>query len=314
MTWFALAVLASLMWAIVRVLNKTLAASEAPSTQHRWAITGVVAIAPVVLILVLVPRYAALPDTRLLLIVMLAGACSFISNAFFFQAALSIDVATTSASLAGIPGLTAIGSLLLLNEKIGWIPIVGIIEITAGVVLMSRAAAPKRPKRKLPRGAVLSLGAAVATLTAEYLIEGATARYLPTLNVFYWTRIGVLVCVGILSLLKPRLVRDAFRWAFLDNRNIGVLTISSECLAMLAVASLIGAYRVGPVGLATAIAYTQSAFVLVITLAVNSARPGTIPMEDEHPDAVRLRSLGFMLIVWGAAPNLPVFLRHGPRS
>ncbi len=101
MAWLILAILASLLWAIVQLVDKTLIASAAPSTQHYWAMTGVAAIAPVAIILVAFPKFAMLPEIAYLALAMLAGCCYFVSNAFFFRAVLSIGDRHPRRSLNG---------------------------------------------------------------------------------------------------------------------------------------------------------------------------------------------------------------------
>jgi uncharacterized membrane protein len=298
-TWFWFAALASLCWAVVQIVDKTLINRDAPSTNHYLVATGAAALAPVLLMPLPLHNYVTIPYPSVLASGIAAGVCYFIANAFFFRSLLYIDASLSSAGLATIPGITAVMSYLVLGQRLGLLPVTGIVAITAGVVVMSRVDSAGVEVSRPPLKAWVLLGAAILLYVTEYIIEGTIVRYVHALDVFFWTRIGVLACTAILAVANWRFVRDAIVWAFFSSRRVGAFTVSNELLDMLAVASLIAAYSLGPVGLSTAIAYTQAAFVLAITLLVNAVRAGTIPTEGDRPGALRWRVVGLGVVLVG---------------
>jgi drug/metabolite transporter (DMT)-like permease len=297
MSWPILALLASLTWAAVQLIDKTLIDSTAtPSSDHYLVVSGATALLPVLLMPLIFSEYVTIPNALSVSLAIGAGACYFVANAFFFRAVSYIDASVTAAALAAVPALTAVGSWLILNETFGWLAIAGLVSITLGVFVMSQA--PTRGK-KIPRKAWLYLALAELVFVAEYLLEGTTVRHLSPLTVFFWTRIGILLCLGVLASFNLRFTREAFRWAFLRSHKVGLLTLGNECLDMVAITLLIASYRSGSVGLATALAYTQSAFVFLATLGVNFLRPGTIPTVGDRPGTLRWRLGGLVFVMIG---------------
>lgn len=298
MTWLWFALLASLAWATVQLVDKTLVSTEAPSPNHYLVASGIAAIAPSVLMPLLVGAYVTTPAPVMMLGGIAAGVLYFASNAFFFKALLHMDASLSAAALAAVPGVTALGSWLILSESVGLLPVAGILVIALGVIVMSGATAESRRHRP-PLRAWLLLMVAGTFLVAEYLVEGSLVRELHALDVFFWTRIGVVGCVAAFALVRWRFVIYTIRWAFVTRRRVGALTVSNEALDMIAVASLIAAFSVGPVGLSTAAAYTQVAFVFLITILVNALRPQTIPTEGDKRGNLLWRTLGLTAVVAG---------------
>src|SRR5438132_7308358 len=245
MTWFLLAILASLTWAIVQLVDKTLITDDAPSPKHYWIISGVAALAPVVVMPVALPRLVVLPEKSILILAMFAGVCYFVSNAFFFRAVLRIDASISSAALAAVPSLTAVGSWLILNESFSWFHVAGIVAITLGVFVMSNFGSGNAKKSKIPPRAWVFLASSEIILVVEYLVEGAVVKHISPLSAFFWSRVGVILCVFLVSLTRPRLVREALQWV-LHSKKGGLLTTGNECLDVLAIALLLAACRWGP--------------------------------------------------------------------
>lgn len=301
MTWLVAALLASLAWAIVQLVDKTLIdAKSTPSTDHYLVASGISALLPVALFPFVLRQHLTTQDTLTIVLSCLAGVCYFVSNSFFFRAVAHIDASVSSAALAAVPGMTAVGSWLVLSEALGWLPVAGIIAISIGVFVMSRT--PKgrtTTSKRVPLRAWVFLAIAELILVVEYLIEGAAAKHLPAVGVFFWTRVGVLACMVALVTANRQFVMDAIRWAFLRSRRVGYLTVTNECLDMIAITLLIASYRSGPVGVATAVAYTQSAFVFILTLAANTFRPNTVPTEGDRRGILRWRVVGLVLVLVG---------------
>jgi uncharacterized membrane protein len=298
MTWLWFALLASSAWAVVQLVDKTLISSEAPSPRHYLVASGVAALVPTILMPLLLTSFVTFPGPAMAAGGIFAGVLYFASNAFFFKALLDMDASLSAAALAAVPGLTAIGSWLILSETIGWLPVAGLVAIAGGVIVMSEA--PREARRvRPPLKAWGSLTIAGLLLVAEYLIEGTIVQDMHPLDVFFWTRVGVVLSVVVFAALRWRFVRETIRWAFVERRRVGALTVSNEALDMGAIACLIAAFSAGPVGLSTAVAYTQAAFVFVFTLMANAVVPGTIPTNSDKKGGITWRAIGLLVVVLG---------------
>ena len=298
MAWALLALLASLSWAIVQLVDKVLLASEAPSTRVYWTMTGVASLIPVCFLPLFV-RGLAIPHSVMFIAILFAGICYFAANAFFFRAVSLIDSSITSAALAAIPALTTVGSWFTTKEGFGIYPVLGIVAITTGIIVMALAPTGTARSKNLTRKAFTYLALSELVFVMEYLIEGTAAKTFPALSVFYWTRIGVLCCVVFILAIRPKLMLKSLRWAFVESRRSGAAMLLNECLDMAAILLLITAYRRGPVGLSTALAYTQSAFVFIITIIVNRFRPGAIPTQGDKPGTLTWRVVGLCIVLSG---------------
>lgn len=298
MTWLWLALLSSAAWAVVQLVDKTLISSEAPSPRHYLVVSGVAALVPTVVMPALLTSFVTVPGPRMAAAGVLAGVLYFLSNAAFFKALLDMDASLSAAALAAVPGLTTIGSWLVLSETVGWLPVAGVVAITGGVIVMSEASRAARSSRP-PLRAWTSLIIAGLLLVGEYLIEGSLVADLHPLDVFFWTRIGVVGSMAVFALLRWRFVLTTIRWAFVERRRVGALTVSNEALDMAAIACLIAAFNAGPVGLSTAVAYTQAALVFVFTLGVNAMKSGTIPTDSDKRGSITWRAIGLLVVVLG---------------
>jgi drug/metabolite transporter (DMT)-like permease len=298
--WYVFALLASLAWSVVQLVDKTLISSQAPSSNHYLVISGMTTVVSLLVLPLVATHDLSVPTTLTLIGSIGAGVCYFASNGFFFRALNNIDASVNSAVLATTPGLTAIGSWLILGQDLGWPEVTGVIAISVGVLIMSQFGRGKATNRP-PASAWMSICIAELLLVTEYILEGVVVEHIPALDVLFWSRVGVVMATAAFAVVRWRLVVEAVSWAFSRSRHVAALSAANECLDIVAIGLLITAYSRGPIGVATALAYTQAAFVFGISLLVNAIRPKTIPTEgdDVHASGLGWRAVGIVIVIAG---------------
>jgi uncharacterized membrane protein len=286
-----------LCWATVQLVDKVLIEGEAPSSKHYLFVTGL-ASAPVAIAGLLVIHFSTShADLAGIAFSVAAGVAAFVVNAFYFFALDILDASIASATLAVVPALAGVASYLVLGQRIGVTPALGIVIITLGVILMNvRTGGTANGVRR--HMAWAALGVSILFLVAEYVIEGYAVEGLSAGTVFYWGRIGMLAATAVFAAVQFRAAREAVVWLVRRRGKVGALSAGNEALDMIAAGSLIAAYATGPVGLASGIAYGNPALVYVATIAINMIRPGTIPSEGDR-QYFRRRLVGIIMVAGG---------------
>ena len=296
MGWFGYSLISSLCWAGVQIVDKTLVDGEAPSPLHYLFVSGFSAI-PVFVFLPLFFPVLALPSWQILVSVV-AGILYFAANGLIFYAILRLDASLAAAALAAVPASAAIGSWLFLGEGLEIVAAGSIGLITLGVVMMSIDSPDRAERGESLRTEWLMIAGAVVLLVLEYLLEARVVRDATAPQVFYWSRGGVILATLLLGVFLREKALEALSWAFRRRRHVGLLTLGNEGLDMVAQASLIAAYARGPVGLSTAVAYSNPALVFGGTVLINSIWRGAVPTEGDVAHHY-WRMAGLVLVVAG---------------
>ncbi len=296
MTWLAFSLFAASCWAIAQLIDKIIIEKAAPSSDQYLLVSGMAAVP----VLVLGPLLAGTSLTGIsagkVSLSIAAGVLSFLTNALFFFALKTLDASAASAAFSMTPAAAAIGSWVIFGQKITILSAMGLALSAIGAVLMN--AERREDGGRNVRKAWIALGAASALAVTEYIIEGYVVKEVPPSTVFYWTRAGVVAAITAFATIQPQAAREAFAWVIRRSRAAGALSFGNGALNMIAIASLIAAYTRGPVGLATGVAYADSALVYMATIGINAIRPKTIPSKGDVKYRGR-RVSGVTIVVLG---------------
>jgi drug/metabolite transporter (DMT)-like permease len=135
----------------------------------------------------------------------------------------------------GAPALIALGAVLVLGERLGWVGACGIALVVGGLVFVSGTGqpTPTRPMPHLRRGILLA--AVGALLVATYsIIDAAAVRRTPAipyvLEVFV---IDAALLVPLVAALRgPRVLIGAFRTTWKTMASVSALWFAAYGLAL----------------------------------------------------------------------------------
>jgi drug/metabolite transporter (DMT)-like permease len=264
MSWFYLAILAPLFFAMITLLDDNLLRHVYKGALPGSAISGCFAMIPAALILLF--NRAAILDANLILILLAAGGITVVGYYFYFRGLESDDPSVIAAILCLMPAAIPLVAHFLVGEELSGASIIGfgLLIATGFIYSLSDIRHFKFSKALIPV-TIAAVAFDVAAVANKYVFTKADfyAAYL------YFALGMAIAGVGFLIALKQRRPTVSIRKAYRENsRKILLLLILVEGLSILAEFIHGKALSLGPVSLVQGLENLQSFYVLLIAIAL----------------------------------------------
>ena len=295
MNWFVGALISTLLFAVVSILDKRLVGTLFPS-YHTFIIAfGLLQFPIAAVLLPFALPGAGFENGEGVAWALGSGFLWAIGLSLFFYG-LSIEEVSRAAPMQSItPVITAVVAVVLFDDIVSASQWIGIIIVVGGAVMINLRKVDGRYRIARGKAFAVLLLAAFALGLAFIVSDEATDR----LNVGATQSLRALgIGIGVLVLTwRPRHTRPLF--AALQNRRTASLMFMSEGLmAPTAAYIFVYALSVGSVSLVTTVTATRALAILVLSLAL-STRYWNVLHEPMDRETIGLKVVATLLIVGG---------------
>jgi transporter family protein len=295
MTWFAAALISTLLFAVVSILDKRLLETLFPS-YHLFIITfGLLQFFIAVVFFVIVIPTVGFESGAGIAWALASGLMWAMGLSLFFYG-LSIEEVSRAAPMQSItPVITAVIAVVLFDEVISSTQWVGILVVVSGAVIINLRKIDGRYRIAHGKAFVVLLLAAFALGLAFVVSDEATNR----LNVGATQGLRALgMGVGVLAFTwRPRHTKPLFA-ALRNRRTVGLMFLTEGIMGPTAALTFVYALSVGSVSLVATVAAIRPLAILALSLGL-STRWWNVLNEPMDKETIGLKVVATLLIVTG---------------
>jgi drug/metabolite transporter (DMT)-like permease len=295
MNWFAGALISTLLFSVVSILDKRLVGSFFPS-YHTFSIAfGFLQFPIAAVFFAFVIPTVGFESGEGVLWALASGLLWAVGLSLFFYG-LSIEEVSRAAPTQSItPVITAVIAVVLFDDIVSATQWAGILVVVGGAVMINLRKVDGRYRIAHGRAFVVLLLAAFALGWAFIVSDEATDR----LNVGATQGLRALgMGVGVLALsARPRHIRPLIA-ALQNRRTVGLMLVAEGIMAPAAALIFVYALSVGSVSLVTTVAAVRPLAILTLSLAL-STRYWNVLHEPMDRDTIGLKVVATLLIVGG---------------
>jgi bacterial/archaeal transporter family protein len=295
MTWFAGALISTLLFAVVSILDKRLVGTLFPS-YHLFIITfGLLQFVITAVFFVIVIPTAGFESGEGIAWALASGLMWAVGLSLFFYG-LSIEEVSRAAPMQSItPVITAVIAVVLFDDVVSSTQWVGILVVVAGAVIINLRKVDGRYRIARGKAFAVLLLAAFALGLAFIVSDEATNR----LNVGATQGFRALgMGVGVLVFTwRPRHTKPLLA-ALRNRRTVGLMLLSEGIMAPIAALAFVYALSVGSVSLVTTVAAIRPLAILALSLGL-STRWWNVLNEPMDKEIIGLKVVATLLIVAG---------------
>jgi drug/metabolite transporter (DMT)-like permease len=295
MNWFAGALISTLLFSLVTILDKRLVGSFFPS-YHTFSIAfGLLQFPIAAVFFAFVIPTVGFESGEGVLWALASGLLWAVGLSLFFYG-LSIEEVSRAAPMQSVtPVITAVIAVVLFGDIVSPTQWAGILVVVGGAVMINLRKVDGRYRIARGRAFVVLLLAAFALGSAFIVSDEATDR----LNVGATQGLRALgMGVGVLALsARPRHISPLI--VVLQNRRtVGLMLVAEGIMAPTAALIFVYALSVGSVSLVTTVAAVRPLAILVLSLSL-STRYWNVLHEPMDRDTIGLKVVATLLIVGG---------------
>jgi uncharacterized membrane protein len=288
-SWQFLALIATLMWAIINIVDKHIVSEKIKKLSVVMTFDAIGAVIAVLAIIVF--SRVEIPGFSLLLLLIVSGVI-WVPAVYFYYKALQIEEVSRVVPLfLLIPIFTAILAGMFLNEIFTVQIYAGILLVVAGAILISFK---KTEKFRIGKGFHFIL-ISTLILTIEGLLLKFALNQTDFISVFYWNRIGVII--GILPIFL--IYKKDFFSAVKEKLKTGLIITGNNIVSETALIIFTLAIALGPLTLVTTIGATQPLFVLLMAVILSIFFP-KILREELGKANIGIKLFALMLMIIGS--------------
>jgi bacterial/archaeal transporter family protein len=295
MTWFAGALISTLLFAVVSILDKRLVGTLFPS-YHLFIITfGLLQFVITAVFFVIVIPTAGFESGEGIAWALASGLMWAVGLSLFFYG-LSIEEVSRAAPMQSItPVITAVIAVVLFDDVVSSTQWVGILVVVAGAVIINLRKVDGRYRIARGKAFAVLLLAAFALGLAFIVSDEATNR----LNVGATQGFRALgMGAGVLVFTwRPRHTKPLLA-ALRNRRTVGLMLLSEGIMAPIAALAFVYALSVGSVSLVTTVAAIRPLAILALSLGL-STRWWNVLNEPMDKETIGLKVVATLLIVAG---------------
>lgn len=289
MSWFVLALIAPLVWAIVNLIDDHLLKNVYRSATFGAVMSGIVGFVPATYLYV---RYGLDHLAPSLIVAAIAAGASTVIFYYFYFRTLESDEPSVAIALNNIaPAIVLVLAYFLLQEKLHTLQYVGIAILLTGSVALTVLDVKKM---KLSRVAWLALCGAIAyalaSIFAKYAYQHASFH-----DVYFWISIGFGLGGGVAFLcLKDK--HHLRRLLNLRQKRLAIVLIGVEVLNIAGEVIQGLAIHGGPVTIVRALEGIQPLYVLAIGIIMAQFFPRHFRERKDARFRKKLVCMSFMVL------------------
>lgn len=271
--WSILAISAALCWAITNILDKILLTDHVRGSVSYLILASLVGLISVVFILVFGGEVQQV-GSLILALSLMTGVLNACFLLLYFKALQHTDASVVAILIQMIPVSSLVIGFFVFSERFSAYSYFGIIAIVAGTVLASFGSNDGQ-SNGVPKALLLMIPAVIFAST-EYALESYALRFTNVDTVFIWGRIGqFFFAVGVFLCLslRKKSARDSLKVGF----RVFLMIVAVECLNLLGIYLLNGAYALGPYSLVVTLSSIQPILVLILILLFRQVVPQLVP-------------------------------------
>ncbi len=295
-SWLTLVLIAAAFNGGVSVVDKFVVENQIPDPIVLSFFTSTYGMISAIVMLFTLDVHLA--PLRATLLAFSSGVAYLVYVVFYF-AALGFNDAPVVVALTQIsPVFSALWGFLLLDERFDSLTYAGVGIVLTGAVIISlerneveQAKTGLRLNIALKLMVVGSFVSSMSQLMLKHALEEISAS-----DGFFWPRLGVFA--GTSAMLALPSIRKRL-WSAVRRigRQVNLLIMCSEVMALVAVYVMTLAYSRGPLTLVSASGAVQPLFATLFMWLVNRIRAGTVPdRADRRLLALRLLPLGMIAL------------------
>ncbi len=265
MGWVAASISSAVLFSLVSVLDKRILSVHVPGVMGFYFPVGVVQFGMAAVVALFVPWHGGTAGSIAMAAV--SGALAGASLLGLFYGFRHLDVSRAVPIFHTFPVFVAIMAVAFLDERlllVHWIAIL-VIVFGAGLVMLGQPQSQSAGVTKIALAAVAfsSLAMAVSTVASKVALDT-----MDTWNVFI-VRSIFLGAALLIPTLQPQGLRQGL--AVLSNRRAATLILLTEgFLAAAAIYTMLLAFELGPVSLASTLMSTRPVMVLFMSALLST--------------------------------------------
>ena len=265
MDWVAASISSAVLFALVSVLDKRILAVHVPGVMGFYFVVGIIQFGMAAVVAMLAPWYGG--PTGSIAMAAVSGALAGVGLLALFYGFRHLDVSRAVPIFHTFPVFVAIMAVAFLDEHlllVHWIAIL-VVVLGAGLVMIGQPQSQSGGARKAALAAVAfsSLAMAVSTITSKVALDE-----MDTWDVFIIRSI-FLGAALLIPTLQPQGLRQGL--AVLSNRRATILILLTEgALAAAAIYTMLLAFDLGPVSLASTLMSARPVLVLFMSALLST--------------------------------------------
>jgi len=291
--WVVASISSAVLFALVSVLDKRILAVHVPGIMGFYFLVGIIQFGMAAVIALLVPWHGG--EMGSIVMAAFSGGLAGASLLALFYGFRHLDVSRAVPIFHTFPVFVAIMAVAFLDEQLSlvhWIAIL-VVVIGAGLVMIGQPQIQAAGVKKIAFAAVAfsSFAMAVSTIASKVALD-----QMETWDVFIIRSI-FLGAVLLIPTLQPHGLRQGL--AVLSNRRATMLILLTEgVLAAAAIWTMLLAFELGPVSLASTLMSTRPVMVLFMS-ALLSTRLWNLLDEPLTRDTWAVKFVSTGLVVGG---------------
>jgi uncharacterized membrane protein len=291
--WVVASISSAVLFSLVSVLEKRILAVHVPGIMGFYFLVGIIQFGMAAVIALLVPWHGG--EMGSIVMAAFSGGLGGASLLALFYGFRHLDVSRAVPIFHTFPVFVAIMAVAFLDEQLSlvhWIAIL-VVVIGAGLVMIGQPQMQSAGVKKIAFAAVAfsSFAMAVSTITTKVALD-----QMETWDVFIIRSI-FLGAVLLIPTLQPHGLRQGL--VVLSNRRATTLILLTEgVLAGAAICTMLLAFELGPVSLASTLMSTRPVMVLFMS-ALLSTRVWNLLDEPLTRDTWAVKFVSAVLVVGG---------------
>lgn len=293
MVWIFLAIIAHFFWAASNVGDKYVLVNRVKNP-FVW-ISWIWLLSPFLLLLVPFINFYV-PETRLFIWLIIAGAVAFLSSLLYIKAMQMEEVSRLNMWWNMIPVFTLFIAWFTIGQKLNAPQLVALLILITGAALASIHA--RHGKVALSK-AVLWLGLSCLSYSIYAVIFSYISRFVPFIISFIWVNLVGFACVWFMFL--SRSFRQEFKREIKGlNRNLFSILFSISMVEHVAQFFNVWALSLGIAALIFAMEGFQAIFVFIFAIIISLLKPKLLQEELDERNII-LKLIALVLMVAGVA-------------
>lgn len=289
MSWFVLALIAPLLWAVVNLIDDHLLSNVYRSAAIGTVISGIAGFMPAIYLGLFNPP-ESLPS-RVIAFALTAGLLTVLFYYFYFRTLDSDDPSVAIALNNIAPALVLILAFAILDEKLQLSQYIGVLMIITGSFVLAALDIRKLKFATSIWFAICgSLAYATVSILAKYAYEQSTFS-----TVYFWISVGF----GLGGLIAFCFLKDTKQFGTIIGRNkkklIAVL-VGAELINIAAEVVQGAAISGGPVGIVRGLEGIQPLYVLAIGIILGQFFPRHFRERKDGRFYKKIGCMSFMLV------------------
>ena len=294
--WVSLAILATVVIALVNILDSHLITKRMPGLRAFLILVGTGILIYSLIISIIFPLPEGI-EARPVLVAIGSGILRGVSILILLYTLKTEEVSRAIPIFHTFPVFVAIMAVPLLGETLGYLQWIAIIVIVSGSVIVSAKRGVGGITTWLGKTFFLlfiaSLLTAIANISSKYALE-----YMSFWNV-YWLNTLCMSAIYLLISLRLAVVRQLIK---MPGRNQALALIAlNETLAMTGMLLAFWAMETGPVSLVSTITGSRPIIVFFLALVVNRFLPKLLIAEPVGRGSLVVRLMATLMIAGGIA-------------